>query len=514
MRFRPTDTLAETGSVPVIAFTSDEDAPIGTLARCLLLRDSRGDARTRTVRFGDVEGLDRRLRGRALVDATPAGGSLALRPGDEVFAEVEDRPAWIRRTTEVQVVDLVAAAPAELAAEEVLRDRLEPGSFLSLLPLVHFLREVCAPLAWEPPPTRAAFVVDDPNLHWRSYGHLSYSGTVEHAREHGYHLAIAMVPFDAWYAHGPTVGLFRKSTDALSLCVHGNDHRLHELGRPSTADEARRILAQALRRTTTFERRTGIAVSRVLVPPYESCSAVTMGVMLEVGFEAASTTRPYPWLPLGPPHSSYVTPDASTTSGWSVAELTENGLPVLIRRQFDEHEDIVLRSYLDQPVLLYGHVSDLADGLEPLATAAAIVNSLPSAAWQSLGAIAEGNFETRRDGEILEVRPFARRLRVRAEPEVAAIRLHPPPRVAGFVHGVRVAGGRLDGAGEVVELPPNRDEPIEIEISWKPERQVRPADVAAPRRSPPAVSRRLLVEARDRLRPALSRRRRRAKASI
>lgn len=513
VRFRPTDTPAEAGSRPVVAFAGADDEVIGSLARCLVLQESSDVARARTVRFGHAQGLDRRLRGRVLGDATSSGGPLVLRPADEIFATVEDRPAWVRRATDRGAVDVVAAAPAELAADEVLRDRLEPGKFLGLLPLVHFLREVSAPGAWQPPPTRAAFVVDDPNLHWRSYGYLSYPGLVEHAREHGYHVAIGMVPFDAWYAHGPTASLFRESTDALSLCVHGNDHRLHELGRPSALEEARRILAQALRRTAAFERRTGLAVSRVLVPPFEACSAATMRVMLEVGFEAASTTRPYPWLPLGPPHSSYITPEASTTSGWPVAELTENGLPVLIRRQFDEQEDVVLRSYLDQPVLLYGHVSDLADGLDPLAAAAAVVNSLPSVAWQPLHAIAAGNFETRRDGETLEVRPFARRVRVRVEPEVAAVRLRLPPREAGFVHGVRVVGGRLDGAGEIVELPPNRDEPIDLELSWKPGRTVRLDDVPAPRPSPPAVSRRLLVEARDRLRPALHRRRRRAPAS-
>jgi hypothetical protein len=504
VRFRPVGGAVEAGSGPLVAFLGQTDE-IGASGRCILFRDSPGEPRSSTVTFGETPGLDRRLRGRTLIDVESGTAPLLPQPGDEVFAVVANRPVWLRRTSEGRVADVVGSAPAELTTDEVLRDRLEPGSFVALLPLVHFLREICAAGAWRRPPARAAFVVDDPNLHWRSYGPLRYSELVEHAREHHYHLAVAMVPFDGWYAHGPTVDLFRESRDALSLCIHGNDHRLHELGRVSTSDEARRLLAQAVRRTAAFERRTGLAVARVMVPPFEACSPAVSNAMLEVGFEAASTTRPYPSLPLGPPHSSYVTPDASPTSGWSVAELTENGLPVLIRRQFDEHDDVVLRNYLGQPIILYGHVADLADGLQPLAVAAGIVNSLPSVTWQSLDAIAAGNFEWRRNEEMLELRPYARRLRVRVDADVSAIRLHPPPRRAGFGHGASVMGGRLDEAEEIIELPLHREEPIEVEIRWNPERELGPDEVPAPGLSPGAVSRRLLVEARDRLRPVLRR---------
>jgi len=38
------------------------------------------------------------------------------------------------------------------------------------------------------PPLRACFVIDDPNLHWPSYGHLDYRRMAEHARRGGYHV--------------------------------------------------------------------------------------------------------------------------------------------------------------------------------------------------------------------------------------------------------------------------------------------------------------------------------------
>jgi hypothetical protein len=439
-----------------------------------------------TVRFGDSPLLDARLRGWSLVErAAPA--SLRAEDGDEVLATAGERPVWVRRGAD----DVVAATPAELGPAEFLRDRVDPGRFLALVPLVQFLRELTAAGAWEPPPTRAAFVVDDPNLHWRSYGHLRYPDLVAHARDHGYHLAVATVPIDGWYAHRPTVRLLRSSGDVLSLCVHGNDHRMHELGRLGDVDEARRVLAQSARRIGRFERRTGLSVSRVVVPPFEACSAASAQAMLELGFEGLSHTRPYPWTPLGGGESSHAAPDpARVLSGWRSAELVEGGLPVFIRREFREHDEVVLRAFLDQPVVLYGHVSDFEAGLEPLAAAARLVNSLPSVTWGSLGAIAETSFAQRREGSVLAVRPFARRIRLQVGPEVSTLRLEGPPHAE-----LRVDGARAD------RLPAERSGPVEADIRWPPARRIEPARVPRPAFAPHPRARRLLVEARDRLDP-------------
>ena len=69
---------------------------------------------------------------------------------------------------------LVASAPAELDPEEPLRARLAPGRCLALLALVHLIRGVLGERDADTGPLRAAFVFDDPNLHWPSYGHVHY----------------------------------------------------------------------------------------------------------------------------------------------------------------------------------------------------------------------------------------------------------------------------------------------------------------------------------------------------
>jgi hypothetical protein len=463
------------------------------------------------VRFGASPLLDARLRERTLEERHAGDGDVAPRRGDAVLASIEGRPVWLKDEDAARTIHTVAYAPIELAEGEYLRDRLDPGRFLELLPLVHWLREVCAPSAWDPPAARAAFIVDDANLHWPTYGYLNYRELVAHGRKHGYHLSVAMVPVDGWYAHRPTVRLFHESTDVLSLSVHGNDHRRNELGRPVTADEGRRLLGQASRRVAAFTRRTGLRVSPVIVPPYEAYSSACMEATVDVGFEAATLNRPAPWLPHGPRLSPYFTSDSDhVLSGWHPLEVTRAGLPLMIRRQFHELDEIVLRAFLGQPVILNGHVGDFANGLDPLALAAAAVNSLPSVQWAPLEDIAAASFESRRASDTLEIRPFARRIAVRVAPDVAAIRLHPPPRgdelVAAADAVVAGDGVRLPhGDDGVIELPTGRASGAIVEIRWRPR-----DDLAAPapsrRIAPTPVLRRVLAEGKDRLEPLATRR--------
>jgi hypothetical protein len=104
----------------------------------------------------------------------------------------------------------VALAPEELRRDERLRDRLRAGRFLALLPLVHFLREIGGSENWTPPSLRAAFILDDPNLHWPSYGFVKFDPLATSATDRRFHAAIAMVPFDGWFAHRRVVRLFRE----------------------------------------------------------------------------------------------------------------------------------------------------------------------------------------------------------------------------------------------------------------------------------------------------------------
>ena len=388
----------------------------------------------------------------------------------------------------------------ELAADEALRSRLRGGRFMGLVPLLGFVREVSGELAWSEQPLRASFVIDDPNLHWPSYGFLGYTDLIGHASEHGYHLGVAMVPLDGWLVDRRAAALVRTHGELLSVLVHGNDHLARELARLCDDRDAEQAIAQALRRVAGFERRSGVAVRRVMVPPHGACSEAALRAMFRLGFEAACISRPYPWRDELPP--------PSTSSGWYPAEQVAGGLPVLPRYHIAQpREELVFRALLGQPLILYGHHGDLADGLDVLADAARDVNSLGSVRWGPLDWIARHSYATRPQDGALGVLMYSRSALVDVPAGVAALRVH-----TNAVHGgpawrdVDCAGRRTpmhEGArgwsSDVLEVSAG----AEIALSLPPEHPLQACALAARSSGPWPLTRRVLVEGRDRLRPLL-----------
>lgn len=441
-------------------------------------------------------GLDRRLHGQAMPDRHLAAiAPLEPGRGAEILARVAGAPVWFREGR----IDVVAAAPTELGEAEPLRDRLGRERSLALLPLVELLRGLTAGNGWQPPPLRATFLLDDPNLHWPSYGYLSLPAVAEHADRHGYHLALAMVPLDARLNHPGAVSLLRRSR-SLSLLVHGNDHFGGELGREVTDREALAVASQALRRIATFERRTGVAVPRVMVPPHEACSEPMARALVRTGFDAITMTRPYPWVETSPSWLA-APPSAGSPVGWWPADSAPGLPPVLLRHPlappFYSPAEVALRAYLDQPLILYGHHDDLRDGLDLLAERAAELGGLGEISWSSMGEIAGANFSSRQDGEQLLVRPHSRRLSIEIPSGVSTLVVE--------AMGTRedesvLSGGLRVGIGE--PIPVSGQE--RVELALESPTAVSPSQVPPPRRQVRRLARRLASEAHDRLAPALS----------
>jgi hypothetical protein len=447
------------------------------------------------VSFAAETGLERRLQGQVLPDRHLDGvAALGQGPSTEVLASVDGAPVWIREGQ----LDLVAVAPTELSEEEPLRDRVGRERSLALLPLLELLRELTAETAWQAPPLRATFLLDDPNLHWPTYGYLSLPHLGRHAAEHGYHLALAMVPLDARFAHPKATRLLREQ-DGVSLCVHGNDHFGGELGRVREQDEALALAAQALRRIEAFEQRTGVPVSRVMVPPHEECSQAMTSALARTGFAAITMTRPFPWL--SPPPQHWLTADGSdrALAGWQPADITPSGLPVLLRHPLaDDHfspAELALRAYLDQPLILYGHHDDLADGLDVLAERGATVNRLGPVQWGSLEALAAANLRWRLEGDLLRLRPYSRRVTFEVPNGVRQVVVEPPWNADGeLVHSPQ---GTIP-AGEPFDLP----EPGPLDLHLTRPDAIAPQDIPSPPRRLKPLVRRFAGETRDRVAPA------------
>ena len=488
--------LADTGGVPTTA-------PAGLPTLALAVPEPDGPGKSRDNVHADLELLDRRLRGASLPDERleEALGLCTTGPGGEgaaVLASCDGAPTWTRSGASESALLI----PAELGPREALRERLCDGRSAALLPLLHFLRARTEAIRWLPPAARASLLFDDPNLHWPSYGFVKLGELGRHAREHGYHVALATVPLDAWFAHPAALRALQESDEATSLLVHGNDHDGGELGRVATETDAISLAAQALRRVEAFGRRTGVTVDRVMVPPHEACSQATLSGLRRCGFEAITMTRPYPWVEFEP-HSWLARPEqAGPLVGWGPAEFVE-GVPVLLRHPIAGRSsaELVLRAFLDQPLILYGHHEDALGGPDALLEAVEEVNRIAPAHWGSLSEIAATSFETRRDGSRLAVRLLTRRAQIEIPDETEQLTVElPAVGMEPDRQRLRVAGEEIR-PGEPLAVEPGRS----LEITLSPLDAINPAAVPAPRRRPLAVARRLASEGRDRLQPLTNR---------
>jgi hypothetical protein len=447
------------------------------------------------VHFGESETVDQRLRGRLLHD-TRCGSLAGLEPGDDlVLASVDGVPVWTaeRRRWRQQA----AMLPAELASDEILRDRLRDERFLALIPILELLRQVTADRRWQAPALRAAFILDDPNLHWPSYGFADFAALADAAERERFHVAIAAVPLDMWYSHPAAVRQFRRR-DALSLLVHGNDHLHCELARELPERELLAVLAQAQRRVGRFERRTKLRVARVMAPPHGQCSRAMLRALSSAGFQAACISRPYPWLARAPAEAPW--------AQWELADVPDGCAPVISRHPFaGTTQDIYLRAYLDQPLVLYGHHGDLAEGLGPLSELAAAINSLGAVTWMSLGAIADGNFLTRDRGEERRVRLYTRQAELELPSTISQLVVdgarEPAERQSELLE-VKPAGSPplVTRLGERLSLPGGQRVRLRLIAVDAPDVE----SLQPPARSIWAPMRRALVEVRDRTAPRLA----------
>jgi hypothetical protein len=447
--------------------------------------------------------LDQCLRGAMLpdvhlADALAGETGISVEPGGEVLATAGGQPVWAR----AGCLQRALLIPAELGPREALRERLCDRRSAALLPLLHFLRTQTEAIRWQPPAARASLLFDDPNLHWPSYGFVKLGELGRHAGKHGYHVALATVPLDAWFAHPAALRALRESDGAISLLVHGNDHDGGELGRIENKDDAISLAAQALRRTEAFARRTGVAVDRVMVPPHEACSQATLSGLRRCGFEAITMTRPYPWVEFEP-HSWLARPeDAGPLVGWGPAEFVE-GVPTLLRHPIAGRStaELTLRAFLDQPLILYGHHEDALGGPEALLEAVEEVNGLGPTNWCSLSEIAATSFETRRDGSRLAVRLLTRRTQIEIPAEINELTVELPAVGIDPDRQILLIDGKEANPGEPLTVEPGSS----LKITLSPVDAIDPAAVSAPRRRPLAVARRLASEGRDRLQPLASR---------
>lgn len=417
---------------------------------------------------------------------------------DVALAQYGSAKLWQFRAEDSAELHTSAVAPPELCGEESsVWCWLRPDNWVALLPLMHFLRRVTAESDWSPAPAQACFIFDDPNLHSVRYGHIDFLQIARACLAHNYHVSFATVPLDTRYAAPAAVELFHRHRESLSLLVHGNDHIANELGRKSSPDEALRILAQALRRAARFERRTGLRIGTVMAPPHGGCSESMLEQMLRLPFEGLCTSVGS----IIDSHKGELPP----SFGLLPVSFPAGGFPML--RRWDLRYGLAplrIAAFLGQPIIPYGHHRDCADGLGQLAKIADTVNSWGRTTWTSPESILRGHYRTKRDGELVHVQMWSRRVRVRVPEGVSCVAVHvpfktEPCRVRDAKAASFVVDSQACNAGTPVRVTPS----AVLDLSISSRNSVDPAIVGRPPYRVWPVLRRTLTISRDRLTPIL-----------
>jgi hypothetical protein len=339
------------------------------------------------VRFLDDPDIPFPFRGRALrtkVSAQP-NALATLSPRERVLATCESGPVWVVSENEGVKHFRSAFSLPVLPPDGGLQDVLNGRRFLEVLPLLHWLREVCSSRSEDAPALRACFIFDDPNLHWPRYGFVDYQHLAIRAEKENYHVAFATIPFDTWFTHNGTATIFRKHQSRLSLLVHGNNHTKRELAQAFSESERLFLLKHAIRRIERLERRSGLKVSRVMVPPHGACSEEMLAALPFCGFEAACISH-------GSLRAHNKARAWTKTLGYLPSEMVR-GCPVFPRWGFsdDIKNTILLAAFLKQAIIIRGHHQDLKRGVELLDDLAGFINGLGPVVWSNMTDLSRSN---------------------------------------------------------------------------------------------------------------------------
>jgi hypothetical protein len=428
---------------------------------------------------------------------------LAPLPGDVVLASKGGHPVWLERPAGRGGCQLVAFAPPAVGENEYLVEYFHGLRYLRLLPLMNFLRRLTREVDWHAPTQHACLVLDDPSLYWPTYGFVNFRHLAEHARRHNYFVAVATIPLDSWWVNPGVAAIFRSEHPRLSLVVHGNNHTGHEMLRQGNGTRGLEAAAQALRRIDRLDNKHGLSVARIMEAPHGTVLAEMFPHLLSVGYDAALVT--FELLVRSNRLSAW-----PATIGLELSTIIAGGLPVIprIRAYPSWKNEIMLASFLRQPIAVTVHHQDAAREMEALAEIARTVNSIGNVVWSDVPGILRSNYVQRLAGDVLHVRMHSRAVTVRIPSGARQMCVHRPWIAADRRENIVMRSGRgtvIEGAAGAQTQPEGVEEGDLIEVRAERVNPLHYSAVAQPGISLWPIARKMMMEIRDRLTPALSR---------
>jgi len=455
------------------------------------------------VRLGKSPLLDERLRDQVVHEEdVTAFCPLAPLPGDVVLASKGGHPVWLERPAGRGGCQLVALAPPVVGENEYLVEHFHGLRYLRLLPLMNFLRHLTRDVDWQAPTQHACLVLDDPSLYWPTYGFVNFRHLAEHAKRHNYFVAVATIPLDSWWVNPGVAAIFRSESPRLSLIVHGNNHTWHEMLRPGNGTCGLEVAAQALRKIDRLVNKHGLPLVRIMEPPHGAVLAEMFPHLLSLGFDAALATFEL----LVRCNRSSAWP---TTIGLDSSAIVAGGLPVIprVRAYASWKNDIMLAAFLRQPIVVTVHHQDAAQEMAAFADIARTVNSSENIVWSDFQGILRSNYVQRLVGDVLHVRMHSRAVTVRIPSGARQVCVHRSWIAADRRENIVMRSSRgtvFEGVAGAQTQPEAVEEGDLVEVRTERVNPLHFSSVAQPGMSLWPIPRKMMMEVRDRLTPALS----------
>jgi hypothetical protein len=448
------------------------------------------------ITFGSSAAVHPAFRNTTLTDSSLVNFS-PVPDSFEWLANVNGQPVWAVQQHGTREHHRVGVDVPQFKQGEVFHSYFQELRWFSTVPLLHFLRGLLGPDRWPTPEPRACFIIDDPNLHHRSYGYIDFEKLASHAAAHNYHATIATIPLDAWYFDRKVAGLFQTHKKYISLMMHGVNHVADELARGYSDGDALSLLATGLRRIRDLESRSNVSVARIMAAPHGAFAEPMADLMVRLGYEAAcvSVGSLLRWNP----NKSW-----PADLGFSLAQpLGSLALPVFHRTGISETE-IRLSAFLGTPMIVTTHHRDCVSNFNRFEFMANIVNKIGGTRWMSIEDISRTNFLSKTRNGALQIQPYSRRLKIPLSSEINSVQVCRSPYCEGFT--IDVGRNHGDGA-EVTVLNVPAQYSISnntMEIFFPPSNRVDFNQIAGKTVWLWPILRRLLTEARDRTQPILS----------
>jgi hypothetical protein len=350
---------------------------------------------------------------------------------DTILAHNERVPVWKKTVKDGIDIHIISTLLSEKYCGLPVYRIFQRERFFTAFAVFNFIRMHCHENIWQYPQSRSCITIDDPNLRSMGYGYISYRTLVRQLKNLNAHAEIATVPFDLlFYKNKKVIEFFKNNSKYISLCTHGLFHLNGDLkDNRYTSRTPVSYLKWADDVLKNFERKSGLLVSRLIVPPHELLSKDFL--------VAAQSIRCLGFCLGGKPNGISINLDPDDISTGLTPASWSYGMPIFLRENIEAfsntysdvgiQQDYLIQSFLNKPLIFCSHSFNYREKSDSLQNAAAYINSIKGVLWSDTETICQNNFALRRDGNRLNIRLFTTEAKIVVPDWCQSIRVENKP---------------------------------------------------------------------------------------